>query len=388
MKRMRASSVSRARAAAYDGDTRLAFVFIWLRPAPQPKDKYIFPEDSHGVPIVANILAYGTMYPGAARSIWYDAKFVTQEQLSATALALPGVVLREVGLLRTFVNVLEAAGPLRITGGAPLLFRVDLLKLMLQQEALVNSPSKTVCCIVDMDISPKPLVNAFNEYNLRQLRNFGVMWAWKELCDGEIENGVAFTCPRIDMEPRNASIAQRTLEIAVRVSMERLKHCACRSALNGAVYFSLTNAVTWMVGQHYSAEVDYVTPAAGTDFLGHPAHPRMRPLPLHSTLYNPFAHDASPDAAALSQLVIEMSEEEGAYDETTDRWFIVTADEELVVAKRDGSLLSVDFMEPMQRLCRYHEMPSHLLPIMYVLIGSTLGAESWSAADAGIASSL
>lgn len=363
-----------------DGED-VEFCFIWLRPSPRQHETHVFPEDSHGVSIVDNLKAYTKLFPRAQLSVYYDSRFVTSGQLEASKRDLPSsVTLRDVGEVEAFTHSLKSVTP-RLGGEAHLLFRVDFLKLILQRETLRHGEYNDVRCIVDMDIRPSVFSTAFNKYNMDRLRKFGVMWAWKELCDGEFENGVSFATSEASMDTKYANIAKETLGIAIYLSLKRLEHCVSRSALGGAVYWSLVNAVTWMVGQHYMpGEVRYVTPKVGTEFAGHPAEPSRFPLPIESVLYNPFLEGAKPSEAELSPLIVTIDHEDGEFQDTINSWFIVTGHTILGVEQHGDTEYELRGNKIMQ-LRRYYEMPSHLLPIIYVIIGSTLGAENWNAAE-------
>lgn len=369
----------------------LQFAFIWLRQHAVAAEAHIFPVTTQTVNIIDNIKAYQREYPTAECSLWYDAATVTGPQLVATKSALPGVELKPLGVFAARIN----------TGTPPLMYRIDTLKLLLQAETLETKTPGAVLCIVDLDIPPRALNTAFTRYNIDRLRKFGVMWAWKDMSNNEIENGVSFAA----VQPADAwamPVAKETIRIALYLADARRTHCNTKSALSNAVYLSIINAVTWMTGQHYANDecnsivrAEYASPARDSHLVNHPCDARRDLAPTQSVPYNPFSiAGATPTVADLAPLIIELraastDAHQATYEDTMDAWFVVTSHPILGIqdyVSSDGAAAFQLVDVPIKQLRRYHEMPESLIPVMFISVGVTKGADSWALADAGLPS--
>jgi len=333
--------------------------FIWLNKTTQPNRELMFPSEH-----AASLQAWTDV--GAPRwsaiSLWFDTASVTDSQVAATARRFPTLRLMDAALLPEFVALDTLP---RTFDAIPLFFRVDFLKLLIQLEVLQRGAAGSVHVITDIDVDPRG-PDVFNPFVRMRLHKFGVLFAWKEWGEAnEIENGWCVSADASGVE--TADLTRTFLQGALALARLRLQHSTDAAAVSGCVYQGIVQMAAWMSTQVTSDGVReprlaireskdvmrFVPPAS---------------LPDAATIdWSPYGlHGNSDTAFQFSGLDIFI--------------FGLFEMEEAGINKGDGTIVTRPIL--LQKVVNYFDMPTDTVPVMFISIGSTKGADSWVAADA------
>lgn len=346
--------------------------FIWLKNVLEPND-----EELYAVAQEEQLQQIAAWKPYAASlTLWYDGKMVHDIQRKNTIdwFAREGISC-DVRDARHDIFLYDAMFTAkRKLPEVPVMFRVDMLKLLLQQHWLQHGKLNDVHVVADIDILPRD--PGFNPYVIAKLHQFGVLYALKKASMHDIENGWCVTAARTNMDKAQATLCDKALLIAFFLSMTRLQHASNPVSTTGCVYESLKQALTWLIGHMFDMPLVRVT---GTAPDGSAMLEEYDPFPLDGVSWKDME---IPSLKALQPLVIEDNNDEGAFDGAEQHWQLVWKRPLFAVSQLDhnpSQLVAEPYAIP--SLHMYSEVDFDLLPIQYIDIGETEGVENWVKAD-------
>lgn len=312
----------------------------------------------------------------ACLTLWYDGEMVHAAQVKNTEawFTAQGVACR----LRDARRDIPAYAPMFVSKrqlpSVPVYFRVDMLKVLLQRHFLHYGKANEIHVVADIDIAARD--PGFNPYVTQRLRQFGIMYALKKATMHEIENGWCVTAPKVDMNKEAVALCDKTLRIAVLLSMMRLQHASNMASVAGCVYESLKQAMTWLMGHMFDMPLVRI---AGTAPDGSMLLEEYDPF----TVDGPFWKEGNvPSLQTLRPLVIEDSGRGDAFEGAEQHWQLVWKRPIMQVSqleRKPPQLVAEPYAIP--SLHMYSEVEFDLLPIQYIDIGETGGVDNWVKAD-------
>ena len=351
------------------------FHFLWLSNAVKPDAEFIVPKVLHLKTLVA------WMAHANSVTLWYDSATVTDKQVQATR---DWLVAHDV---KDTCTIKDARSHFKVYAGidtwsrkletVPTMFKVDVLKVLIQRWALKRGVPGSVAIVADIDIPPQdPMLNPFV---IQRLRQFGVLYANKRATE-EIENGWCVAAAGQDLKPATADLCDKALNITVFLSMLRLKHSKYAGNVSGCVYESLKQALTWLMAHLFPEDLVLVRVL------------EQQETGLVVEEYDPFALDSTywskntaPDMKTLAPLVIsDEAESEGAFQGAEQHWQLIYQRPVTAVRQRDEQdprKLHMDHIL-IPCLALYFETGFDKIPMHFIDIGETKGEENWLSADA------